>query len=58
MIPLEGKNSDKYGEIIKSHGIHVLIDLNGHTLNSGLGAMVYRPAPIQVSLLYTIIHLM
>jgi protein O-GlcNAc transferase len=31
--------------------VEILIDLNGHTLHSGLEVMAHRPAPVQVSFL-------
>jgi len=36
---------------IAAHHIDILIDLNGHTLHSGLPIMSHRPAPIQMSYL-------
>ena len=35
--------------IIAADAIHILVDLNGHTKNSGLPIMAYRPAPVQVT---------
>jgi len=34
---------------IRSDGIHILIDLAGHTTNSNLSIFYYKPAPIQMS---------
>ncbi|OWZ11965.1 UDP-N-acetylglucosamine-peptide N-acetylglucosaminyltransferase [Phytophthora megakarya] len=51
MISLKGKNSLDAAKIIQSHEIHVLIDLNGHTLHSGIGIFTHRPAPVQVAYL-------
>ena len=36
---------------IAARGIEVLVDLNGHTLHSGIGLMAHRPSPLQVSFL-------
>ncbi len=32
-------------------GVDVLVDLNGHTLRSGIGLFAHRPAAVQVSFL-------
>lgn len=37
--------------LIASHGIEILIDLNGHTVNTGLQIMTHQPAKIQMSFL-------
>ena len=34
---------------IRSDGIHILVDLAGHTINNNLNIFYYDPAPIQVS---------
>lgn len=36
---------------IATRGVEILIDLNGHTLHSGLEVMAHKPAPVQVSFL-------
>ncbi|MCP5177502.1 MAG: tetratricopeptide repeat protein [Moraxellaceae bacterium] len=36
-------------ELIFQDKIHILIDLNGHTANSGLSTFVYKPAPLQIT---------
>ncbi|ETM03151.1 hypothetical protein L917_00587 [Phytophthora nicotianae] len=51
MISLKGKNSLDAAKIIQSHEIHVLVDLNGHTLHSGISIFTHRPAPLQVAYL-------
>lgn len=51
MVSLAGKNPSDSAAIIRSHNIHVLIDLNGHTLHSGLSVLAYRPSPVQMSFL-------
>lgn len=50
-ISLKGKNAGDAAQIIRSHDIHILVDLNGHTVHSGLGILQYRPAPVQISYL-------
>jgi len=37
--------------LIRSDGIHILIDLAGYTLNNRLSIFFYNPAPVQVSML-------
>jgi len=51
MISLKGKNARDAAKIIQSHEIHVLVDLNGHTLHSGIGIFTHRPAPVQAAFL-------
>jgi len=36
---------------IRRDGIHVVVDLGGHTTLSRLGALAWRPAPVQISYL-------
>ncbi|KAG7381191.1 hypothetical protein PHYPSEUDO_006316 [Phytophthora pseudosyringae] len=51
MISLKGKNPLDAAKLIQSHEIHVLVDLNGHTLHSGINIFTHRPAPVQVTYL-------
>lgn len=51
MISLSGKMPLEAAEIIRSHIIDVLVDLNGHTLHSGMSILHYRPSPVQISFL-------
>lgn len=51
MVSLAGKNAADGAAIIRSHNVHVLVDLNGHTLHSGLPLFAYRPSPVQVAFL-------
>ena len=50
-IHLTSGNTQTAAAEIATHKIEVLIDLNGHTLHSGLPIMSHRPAPIQISFL-------
>jgi predicted O-linked N-acetylglucosamine transferase (SPINDLY family) len=47
--PLVGLNDMDAAHKIHSDGIHVLIDLSGHTADSRLPVFAWKPAPIQVS---------
>lgn len=38
-------------QLIKSHEIDILFDLNGHTVNNRLGIFALHPAPIQITYL-------
>ncbi|KAF0684889.1 Aste57867_23133 [Aphanomyces stellatus] len=51
MVSLDGMNHFAAAQVIHARGIHVLVDLNGHTLHSGLPILSYRPAPLQISFL-------
>ncbi|GMF65500.1 unnamed protein product [Phytophthora lilii] len=51
MISLKGKNPLVAAKIIQYHNIHVLVDLNGHTLHSGIDIFTHRPSPVQVTYL-------
>ncbi|KAF1332917.1 hypothetical protein FI667_g3324, partial [Globisporangium splendens] len=48
MVSLVGKNAVESATIIR---VHILIDLNGHTLHSGLSIFQYRLCPVQWSFL-------
>jgi predicted SAM-dependent methyltransferase len=50
-VTLRSGNTQEAAAEIASHGVEVLIDLNGHTLHSGLPIMSHRPAPMQISFL-------
>lgn len=50
-IKLIGINLEEAAVKIAETGVEILIDLNGHTLNSGIPIMRHRPAPIQISFL-------
>ncbi len=40
---------ESLAEIIHEDGIDILVDLAGHTANSGLPAFAWKPAPVQIS---------
>ena len=47
--PLFGLNDETAARLIHSDGIHVLIDLSGHTGYNRLPMFAWKPAPVQVS---------
>jgi predicted O-linked N-acetylglucosamine transferase (SPINDLY family) len=50
-VSLNGMNSRDAADKIAALGIEILIDLNGHTIKSGLPLMSFRPAPVQMTFL-------
>lgn len=46
---LKSKTDLESAELIAADGIHVLIDLAGHTQNNRLPVFAFRPSPIQVT---------
>jgi protein O-GlcNAc transferase len=48
-IPIVGKTDIEAATLIHQHGIHILIDLSGHTSHNRLPVFSYKPAPVQVS---------
>ena len=46
---MEGKEAREVAAAIYADGIDILVDLAGHTVNGGLPAMAYKPAPVQIS---------
>jgi protein O-GlcNAc transferase len=47
--PIFGMHDDDAATIIHQQGIHVLIDLSGHTAHNRLPVFSFRPAPLQAS---------
>jgi predicted O-linked N-acetylglucosamine transferase (SPINDLY family) len=48
-VPVNGKSDADTASLIHQKGIHVLIDLSGHTAGNRLTVFSYKPAPVQVS---------
>ena len=46
---LSGKSDDDAARLIHGDGVHVLLDLSGHTANNRLPMFSRRPAPVQCS---------
>jgi predicted O-linked N-acetylglucosamine transferase (SPINDLY family) len=46
---LLGLNDEVASNLIHSDGVHVLLDLSGHTGNNRLPVFAWKPAPVQVS---------
>ncbi len=46
---VQGKEYHEIAKIIYEDHIDILVDLAGHSVNSGLAVLAYKPAPIQVS---------
>lgn len=44
-----GQNDEAAANLIYTDGIHVLIDLSGHTANNRLPMFGYKPSPVQAS---------
>lgn len=47
--PLLGLNDEMAATLIRNDGIHILIDLSGHTAHNRLPLFAWRPSPVQVS---------
>ena len=47
--PLVGLNDKDAAQLIHSDGLHVLMDLSGHTARNRLPVLAWKPAPVQVS---------
>ncbi len=47
--PLFGLNDEAAARLIHADGIHVLIDLSGHTKHNRLPVFAWKPAPVQLS---------
>jgi len=46
---LYGLNDEMAAKLIHDDGIHILIDLSGHTAHNRLPVFAFKPAPVQVS---------
>ena len=47
--PVIDLNDEELAKLIHADGIHILLDLSGHTANNRLPVFAYKPAPVQVS---------
>ncbi len=47
--PLVGKSDEAAARIIHADGVHVLLDLSGHTAHNRLPVFAWKPAPAQAS---------
>ncbi|ATX78633.1 putative O-linked N-acetylglucosamine transferase, SPINDLY family [Mariprofundus aestuarium] len=50
-IDITDLNNGQLAKHIHTDGVHILIDLGGFTSNSRVGALAYKPAPVQISYL-------
>ena len=44
-----GKNIESAADLIQSDGIHILIDVSGHTMDHRLAVFAWKPAPVQMT---------
>jgi len=47
--PLIGKSDEAAAHLIHADGVHVLLDLSGHTAHNRLPVFAWKPAPVQAS---------
>ena len=47
--PLSGKSDEAAARLIHADGVHVLLDLSGHSAHNRLPMFAWKPAPVQAS---------
>lgn len=47
--PLQGKSDEEAAHLIHADGVHVLLDLSGHTRHKRLPVFAWKPAPVQAT---------
>ncbi len=47
--PLSGLSNEQAARLIHADGLHILLDLSGHTARNRLPIFAWKPAPVQVS---------